>query len=542
MDEEQQSMSSASTADYTATASSSNNKGTGSSSGMNAIKTAVTFGSSTKDTTTSTKDTKSGRQKMGSLERGLSAVSRMYDIDGDGVLDEAELAMRNLDSSGRGHLTNDSVYKLMQEQMAQQRQLFKFKKIMIGLSVVVFLLTLSNLGTSFAAAYLAKDTSVNDKDVLVNSHTNKALSTQTTSAQYGADRDLEVQDLIEGEVEGDPKIAFQTFVDKGGEGGSSEPWEGEEQDSSGRRLGCEEIEVWNDVTEEYDTELECAGSSGGEGLVIDERLRGASGSCSNIAQQCNQRNNVDIYRKFSNGERVTINICGPSTKVTSIVKKGRYTFKASGMTKIDMQMTDIGCKFDGPDLAQQPGETCDTGSDCTRGHKCYQMPAKRVSSCKNSCRSAFKGGSRNSKIRFNECASNCEGNTCELENDRLQLAGTTPEPSRSPSAKPTTGRPTTSLAPSLSPSLSSAPSTTSSPTKPCEGPCPPSFPNGCTQYGCNNAEGNVEIKKDSMFTVTQGPDKDKGNIYFTSKGNPNPNFKYIGTCEPTSEGTCFVPE
>lgn len=55
MDEEQQSMSSASTADYTATASSSNNKGTGSSSGMNAIKTAVTFGSSTKDTTTSTK-------------------------------------------------------------------------------------------------------------------------------------------------------------------------------------------------------------------------------------------------------------------------------------------------------------------------------------------------------------------------------------------------------------------------------------------------------------------------------------------------------
>ena len=188
--------------------------------------------------------------------------------------------------------------------MAQQRQLFKFKKIMIGLSVVVFLLTLSNLGTSFAAAYLAKDTSVNDKDVLVNSHTKKALSTQTTSAQYGVDRDLDVQDV----EDGDPKIAFQTFVDnKRGEGESGEPWEGEEQDSSGRRLACEEIEVWNDVTEEYDTELECSSEPGGSGLVIDEGNKGLFGSCANIRDQCEQRNNVDIYRKFSNGERVTIN-------------------------------------------------------------------------------------------------------------------------------------------------------------------------------------------------------------------------------------------
>ena len=186
--------------------------------------------------------------------------------------------MRNLDRSNRGHLTNDSVYKLMQEQMAQQRQLFKFKKIMIGLSVLVVLLTLSNLGTSFAAAYLAKDTSVNEKDVLVNSHTKKALSTQTTSEQYGAERDLEVPDV----EERDPKIAFQTFVAaKGGEDESGgEPWEGEEEDSSGRRLNCVEIEVYNDVTGEYDTEIDCEGTPGEGGLVIVETARGASGSCS----------------------------------------------------------------------------------------------------------------------------------------------------------------------------------------------------------------------------------------------------------------------
>ena len=147
VDEEQQSMTSASTTDYTVSAPS--NKGSSSSSKqrnntLNAIKTAVSFGSTTKDTSSGTKEGESGRQvKMSSPGRRLSAVSRMYDIDGDGQLgkcvyydcniscvlhyntrhshhmfsfitDEAELAMRNLDRSNRGHLTNDSVYKLMQ--------------------------------------------------------------------------------------------------------------------------------------------------------------------------------------------------------------------------------------------------------------------------------------------------------------------------------------------------------------------------------------------------------------------------------------------
>ena len=55
----------------------------------------------------------------------LSTVSRMYDVDGDGVLDEAEQQMRNMDKSGRGHLSNETVYKMMQEQMKTQKQLCK---------------------------------------------------------------------------------------------------------------------------------------------------------------------------------------------------------------------------------------------------------------------------------------------------------------------------------------------------------------------------------------------------------------------------------
>ena len=40
--------------------------------------------------------------------------------------------MRNLDTSGLGHLTNDKVFKLMTEHFDDQRQLFKMKKVLIG--------------------------------------------------------------------------------------------------------------------------------------------------------------------------------------------------------------------------------------------------------------------------------------------------------------------------------------------------------------------------------------------------------------------------
>ena len=66
-------------------------------------------------------DSSTTKQRIGRL----STVSRMYDVDGDGVLDEAEQQMRNMDKSGRGHLSNETVYKMMQEQLKTQKQLCK---------------------------------------------------------------------------------------------------------------------------------------------------------------------------------------------------------------------------------------------------------------------------------------------------------------------------------------------------------------------------------------------------------------------------------
>ena len=56
------------------------------------------------------------------LQHKLSAVSRMYDIDGDGVLNDTEKAMRNLDGSGRGFISNEKVYRLMEQSLKLQNQ------------------------------------------------------------------------------------------------------------------------------------------------------------------------------------------------------------------------------------------------------------------------------------------------------------------------------------------------------------------------------------------------------------------------------------
>ena len=92
--------------------------------------------------------------------RALSAVSKLYDVDGDGVLNDAERALRELDTENEGRLSNQKVLQIMQQQLALQQQLFSMKRILIGLVAFTVILALSNLGTAFAAASLAKDTSV----------------------------------------------------------------------------------------------------------------------------------------------------------------------------------------------------------------------------------------------------------------------------------------------------------------------------------------------------------------------------------------------
>jgi hypothetical protein len=95
-------------------------------------------------------------------KKQLSVTSRMYDVDGDGQLDETEQAMRDQDTDNRGYLTNEKVYKIMLEQMKLQKEVFGLKRMSQVFLAVIFILSLSTLGTSFAAATLAKDTNISN--------------------------------------------------------------------------------------------------------------------------------------------------------------------------------------------------------------------------------------------------------------------------------------------------------------------------------------------------------------------------------------------
>jgi hypothetical protein len=104
---------------------------------------------------------------LASASKALSKLSMRYDIDGDGKLDATEKAMRDMDTDNRGYLTNDQVYKVMLEQMKLQREVFGLKRLSFVFVFIIFMLSLATLGTSFAAALLAKDTDVKDGILVV---------------------------------------------------------------------------------------------------------------------------------------------------------------------------------------------------------------------------------------------------------------------------------------------------------------------------------------------------------------------------------------
>jgi len=98
----------------------------------------------------------------------LSLISKQYDVDGDGKLDKAEKAMRDMDKEGLGYLTNDKVYTVFQEQLRMQKQLLFAKRIIIFFAALLVLLAVANIGVAFAAARLAKDTSVRNNVLVVD--------------------------------------------------------------------------------------------------------------------------------------------------------------------------------------------------------------------------------------------------------------------------------------------------------------------------------------------------------------------------------------
>jgi hypothetical protein len=110
----------------------------------------------------------------------MSAASARFDRNGKGYLDDTERALRQMDSQNKGFLDVDKVYLIMDslqtEQkrnaeltrtlLDEQKKALNMKKGVIALSIFAVVLALANVGTSFAAATLAKDMSVNQADLV----------------------------------------------------------------------------------------------------------------------------------------------------------------------------------------------------------------------------------------------------------------------------------------------------------------------------------------------------------------------------------------
>lgn len=253
----------------------------------------------------------------------LSTVSKMYDINGDGELDEAERAMRDLDRTGRGYLTNEKVYELMNDHLKMQKDLFRFKKIVIGLAIFVVLLTLSNLGTSFAAAYLAKDTTTNDNNELVDTTSNEAVSTQTTFDTFDYSR---------------------AYVYENG---------------TRRRLCTKKNGVYTCDTDSY---LE---------MPYSEGVR--------MINKCKNGKTVELKRSWHDGSETLTSLC-PTWKGTFSLREARFE---NGVT---ITRSDDGLYYElqGDALTQDEGDVCDDVSDCDTELACMDNePA--IDGCKRHC-------------------------------------------------------------------------------------------------------------------------------------------------------------
>ena len=249
----------------------------------------------------------------------------MYDLDGDGVLDEAEQAMRDRDKSGRGYLTNEEIYQIVREQMLAQKDVNLYKKVTAGLLCFVFILALSNLGTSFASAILAKDTKADSSTGTLQFKSNSDVLGFNQASEVFELEELEVEErrarraMVLAEMEEDPNHENHVH----------------------RRLGKK---VQNACT--------CSKIAFDNGKVSERDLITLTAKCDGVKT-------VSIKRKWKGGAIDLDTLCRPGT---TIVKKGRRKTNKS-QTKVKIVNEQIVFKQPG----NKDGNKGDVAFDCQNG-------------------------------------------------------------------------------------------------------------------------------------------------------------------------------
>ena len=90
----------------------------------------------------------------------LSKVSREYDAGKKGFLTPAEQQLRQMDIDGKGHLSNAAVATIMEGKLRGDEIINRLRRMVWVLGGMTILLILANLGTAWAVAVMAKETSL----------------------------------------------------------------------------------------------------------------------------------------------------------------------------------------------------------------------------------------------------------------------------------------------------------------------------------------------------------------------------------------------
>jgi len=283
--------------------------------------------------------------------RKLSTFSKKYDVNGDGVLDDAEMAMRVMDTSGRGYLTNDKVHVLVLEEMKTQKQLFRTRRIALVLLALVVILAVANLGTSFAAAHLAKDTTTSSSAELTDKNTHEVLSTQTSAES----------------IEFEPSVVAP---------------------DGGRRL----------CTADDDEDVECLTKSF---HTISATM------CDAMIAHCVRGNTVNLKRTWTNGDVTSFNVC-PFKSGTISAHAGKSKLKNSEGEKFAFERIIAGgaCRVSGDAVTQGVDEICAVNADCASS--ICEKDAARIAACKDRCDML-----RFAPSRLPMCYDSCDHATCQ---------------------------------------------------------------------------------------------------------------------------------
>lgn len=100
-------------------------------------------------------------------ENKLSKTSKLFDVDGDGELNEIEQKMRDLDSSGKGHLSNEAVYAVFKELDRSQKELLGNKRLISALVVAIIFQSILMFGIVYLTVYLNKQFDLKSSGLMI---------------------------------------------------------------------------------------------------------------------------------------------------------------------------------------------------------------------------------------------------------------------------------------------------------------------------------------------------------------------------------------